>query len=187
MKINRALNLVMPIDTDTGKVFVHSVPISREVFETYFLVMSKVFAAIFSQGLGAVSGPRIAYLMLQQIATEMGQWEDVKKGLINEIVRLSNVAYLTDKGWQSLPLYTALQQGILSEDDRHDIEGELIFFTLVASMNKRGQILAIMTAVNGLWGSDVSSLDFTAFKNSLPTSTPDDNSGETPTISSVPV
>ena len=56
MKINRALNLVIPIDSEKGQLFVHSTPISREIFEQYFLVISKTFAAIFSEGLGAIAG-----------------------------------------------------------------------------------------------------------------------------------
>ena len=44
MKIDRRLNLVQPIETGSGTVYLHSVPLSREVWETYFLVLSKTYA-----------------------------------------------------------------------------------------------------------------------------------------------
>ena len=105
MRINKALNLVIPVDWEMGgQIFVHSTPISREVFEQYFLVISKTFAAIFSQGLGAVAGPRIAYLMLKKTAEDMGLWAGpagVGAGLMNEMIRLSNVIMPDEKGCKS--------------------------------------------------------------------------------------
>jgi hypothetical protein len=183
MKINRALNLVIPIE---GGGYVHSTPISREVFEKYFLVISKTFANIFSQGLGALAGPRVAFLMLKKTAEEMGNWPEVVGGLINEITRLSNLAYPTEKGWKTLPLTSAVAKGVINEDDFHEIEGELVFFTCVSMMNKRNQVEPIMETVNGLWGSQTTSFAFTEFTNSLKTSTEAVNSGETETTSSVP-
>lgn len=186
MKINRALNLVIPID---GGGYVHATPISREVFEQYFLVISKTFANIFSQGLGAIAGPRVAYLMLKKTAEDMGVWSGnngVANGLINEIVRLSNVVYPDENGWKTLPLHTAVMKEVIDEDTFREIEGELVFFTCVSMMNKRNQVEPIMETVNGLWGSQTSSLNFTEFQNSLMTLTEEGSSGEMETISSVP-
>ena len=133
MKINRALNLVIPIDSEKGQLYVHSTPISREIFEQHFLVISKTFASIFSQGLGAICGSRIAYLMLKQTAEDMGIWNGVsgvKAGLVNEIIRLSNVVMPSSKGWKTIPLYTAIEKGNLDSETIAEIEGELIFFYL---------------------------------------------------------
>ena len=72
MEINRKLNLVVPIERESGEVYVHSMPIGRQVFERYFLVISKAFASIFQEGLNFYSGPRIAAMMIRQVATEGG-------------------------------------------------------------------------------------------------------------------
>lgn len=190
MRINKALNLVIPIDWEKGgQIFVHSTPISREVFEQYFLVISKTFAAIFSQGLGAVAGPRIAYLMLKKTAEDMGLWagpSGVGVGLINEIIRLSNVSMPTAKGWKSIPLQSAIDKGMIDDETLADIEGELSFFTCVSVMNKRSQVEPIMDTVNGLWGSQTTSLTSTEFMNSLTTLIETGNFGEMEITSSVP-
>lgn len=191
MQINKSLNLVIPIEYEKGgQIFVHSTPISREIFEQYFLVVSKSFANIFAQGLGAIAGPRVAYLMLKQTATEMGIWggeTGVQNGLMNEIIRLSNVLIPDKKGWKSYPLHTVIAKGILDKDTVADIEGELVFFTLVSLMNKKNQVEGIMETVNGLWGSQTTSSGFMEFQSSLTTSTKVENSGEMENTSSVPV
>jgi hypothetical protein len=190
MRINKSLNLVIPVDYEKGgQIFVHSTPISREVFEQYFLVISKTFANIFSQGLGAISAPRVAYLMLKQTATEMGIWSGesgVQAGLINEIIRLSNVLVPEKQGWKQYPLHTAIAKGILSDETKSEVENELVFFTCVSLMNKRSQAEGILETMNGLWGSQTTSLGFMEFKNSLSTSTEEGNTGEVENTSSVP-
>ena len=198
MKINRALNLVIPIDTEIyGQIYVHSTPISRDVFERFYLVISKTFAAIFSQGLGAIAGPRVAYLMLKQTAKDMGVWggegetEDarlagVEFGLMNEIRRLTNVLVPSSSGWIAKPLPDLCSRNEIDAETQAEIEGELVFFTCVSMMNKRAQVPGIMEAVGGLWGSETSPLSCTEFGSSLPILTVTENSGETAITSSLP-
>jgi len=93
----------------------------------------------------------------------------------------------SDKGWKSIPLYTAIEKGDLDSETIAEIEGELIFFTCVSMINKKNQIQAIMDTVNGLWGSQTTSLNSMEFQNSLMTSTEVENSGEMETTSSLPV
>ena len=188
MKINRVLNLVIGFDD----MFVHSTPISREIFEQYFFVISKTHAAIFSQGLGIVAGPGIAYLMLKKVAQELDKgdedevWKDVQKGLINEIVRLSNVMAKGERGWQTLPLQTMLDQGKIDEDAKAEILGQLVFFTCASKVLRASLGTSMIEAAVGLWGSETTALSSTEYQNSLPTLTPGDNTGETPITSSVP-
>ena len=190
MQIKKSLNLVIPVDYEKGgKIYVHSTPITREVFEQYFLVISKTFANIFSQGLGAISGPRVAYLMLKQTSIDLGIWEGesgVFNGLVKEIIRLSNVVMPGKDGWKTLPLHTVIAKGLIDEETVAEIEGELIFFTCVSKMNKPAQAEIIMETVNGLWGSLITSLDCTAFKNSLATLNEVENTGEMENTLSVP-
>ena len=151
MKLNKALNLVIPVETDNGIIYVHSTPISRAIFEQYFLVISKTFSGIFSHGLGALAGPRIAYLMLKQTAQELGMWEGqqgVEKGLINEIIRLSNIVITGENGWETIPLDTAIKHGKIDSDTLSEVEGELVFFTCISCMNKANQALMILETVS---------------------------------------
>lgn len=175
MKIDRSLKLVIPMESGA---LVHCTPVGREVFEQFFMVLGKTFTAVFAQGMGAFAGPRVAYLMLKQVASEMGIWAEVEKGFINEVIRLTNVAIPGEKGWQTLPLHVAYEREVIDAEDRQDIEGELVFFTLVALMNKRAQVVEVMEAVGGLWGSQTTSLGFTEYRNSLTTLTAPASSGE---------
>ncbi len=64
-RLNRKLNLVIPVDgTLRGTVYVHVTPISREIFEIYFEIFASAHAEMYRQGYGALSGPRIASLLL---------------------------------------------------------------------------------------------------------------------------
>ena len=132
MKIDKRLNLVTEVQTDEGTVFVHSMPISSEVFEKYFLVISKTFAAIIGEGLSFVSGPRVAALMLKKIATDLGVWDGkdgVNNGLMAEIRRLSNVVMPTENGWKTYPLQDVIDKGMLDESDIAEVEGLIAFLS----------------------------------------------------------
>ena len=59
IKIDRKLNLIVPIDDLNGKTYyVHVMPISREVFEQNFMFLGRAYSAMFEE-LGMV-GPRFA-------------------------------------------------------------------------------------------------------------------------------
>ncbi len=187
MRINTRLNLVIPVDTDAGTLFVHSVPISREVFEKYFLVISKAFAAIYQEGLNVVAGPRIAMLMLKRAAVERGEWDGpdgVQNGLVAEIRRLTNVAVPGEGGWKSYPMQDAIDRSILDADDVSEVEGAVAFFTCASAMHKRDQLPAILGGMTSLWDARTTSLNFTDYLASLRTST--EAPGTTTTTSSVP-
>ena len=190
MKLNRALNLVIPVERDDGvTIYVHAQPIGREVFETYALPLAKTFAAIVAQGLGTVAGPRVAGLILREIATEMGRWDGpggVQQGLMPEIRRLANVVAPGEKGWTSQPLEDALRAETLGDDDASEVLNALVFFTLSSRMNRRQDLPAVMGAMELLWGAQTSLLDCTAFANSLPISNEIGSSGATVAASQVP-
>jgi len=179
MKLDKALNLVIPIDQDEGRIYVHSTPISREVFEKYFLAISKTFAAIYSEGLNVLAGPRVAALMLRRVSEDMG----LDTGLIDEIRRLSNVIV----SGKTVPLEVALNQGVLSADDYHEVEGIIVFFICVSAMHKRSLVASILTEMCGLWGSGTTLSNCTEYASYLQTLTETASSGETATPSVIPV
>lgn len=89
MKIARNLNLIIPVRTEKGNGWIHATPISKEVFKEHFFILSKTFSAIFSEGLGVVAGPRIAFLMLERISRDSNIWEGdkgVRNTLVNEVI-----------------------------------------------------------------------------------------------------
>lgn len=187
MRISRRLNLVLPVDTERGEIYVHSTPISREVFERHFLVLSKTFAAIYQEGLTVTAGPRVAALMLRQIATDMGVWEGpdgVENGLVAEIRRLTNVITPKEEGgYQILPYHDALRQKLLDADDVSEIEGVLSFFTVVSQMHRPNDLVTILAGMGSLWGVQTTLSNSTEFASSLPISTTAATTGETSTPS----
>ncbi|ECC3814918.1 hypothetical protein E1L19_01165 [Salmonella enterica subsp. enterica] len=185
MKIARNLNLIIPVRTEKGNAWIHATPISKEVFKEHFFILSKTFAAIFSEGLGVVAGPRVAYLMLERIAGDMNIWngeKGVRNTLVNEIIRLANLVYPVEgKGYDTLPLDMALEREIVELDD---VIGELVFFTCVSSINSPEQVKGTMDVVSGIWSTQCSSLSLTDWIASLQTLKPTVSSGATVSTSS---
>ncbi|ECD5986354.1 hypothetical protein E2H14_05990 [Salmonella enterica subsp. enterica serovar Muenchen] len=185
MKIARNLNLIIPVQTEKGKAWIHATPISKEVFKEHFFILSKTFSAIFSEGLGVVAGPRIAYLMLERISRDSNAWEGDKGGrntLVNEVIRLANLVYPVEgKGYDTIPLDMALEREIIDLDE---VAGELVFFTCVSSINSPVQAKGTMDVVNGIWSTQCSSLNLTEWIASLPTLKPAASSGATANTSS---
>ncbi|EAB9752085.1 hypothetical protein DTV46_24145 [Salmonella enterica subsp. salamae] len=185
MKIARNLNLIIPVQTEKGKAWIHATPISKEVFKEHFFILSKTFSAIFSEGLGVVAGPRIAYLMLERISRDSNAWEGdkgVRNTLVNEVIRLANLVYPVEgKGYDTIPLDMALEREIIDLDE---VAGELVFFTCVSSINSLEQAKGTMDVVNGIWSTQCSSLNLTEWIASLPTLKPVASSGATANTSS---
>lgn len=183
MKINRALNVTIPIKRNDGVVVhAHSTPISREVFENYYLLVARTFSRIYENGLSRTSGPSIAALMLAEIAREMNIWEGpggAQLGLIGEIHRLTNVLVPGGQGWEMLPLHEAVAKGHLDEEDLSEVDNALVFFTVVFFIHKKTDREPILRAVLPLWDAAISLLNCTAFAASLPTLTQGANTGET--------
>jgi hypothetical protein len=191
MRIDRKLNLVVPIYEDNSDdspviAYVHSTPLAEVVVDRYFMVLGQTYNAIFSQGLGFAAGPGHAMRVLRHIATERGVWEDQKdgttgvaRGLVEEIRRLTNVAAIDKEGrWNALPLAVALNQGVISEDDKTEVENAIAFFIASCATLNRAQREGVLKAAGEIWGAQISYLGFTEFLNSLRTSTATGNSGE---------
>jgi hypothetical protein len=185
----RTLNLVCPVETESGVAYIHSMPIRPETFRQYFLVLSKTLNELYAQGLSQGTGPRIAALLLQKIATDSGEWEGtagVQNGLLNEIIRLSNVLACTEQGWRSLPISEALKQGILDERDVEEAKGFITFFTCVSHIHKRSEISAILNLMGRVWDTQTTLLNATEFAASLPILTPAETFVATVPASSLP-
>ncbi|OKT69585.1 hypothetical protein [Escherichia coli] len=185
MKISRNLNLIIPVRTEKGNGWVHATPISKEVFKEHFFILSKTFSAIFSEGLGVVAGPRIAFLMLERISRDSNIWEGdkgVRNTLVNEVIRLANLVYPVEgKGYDTIPLDMALEREIIDLDE---VAGGVIFFLFVSSVNLPEQAKGTMDVVNGVWSTQCSLLNLTEWIASLPTLKSAASSGATANTSS---
>jgi len=180
MKIDKKLNLVMKVTADDGsEIHIHATPIHKTVFDRYIIVLSRVFSDIYTNG-QVIVGPRIAAKLIRSLATELGTIDDVEQGLLNEIKRSANVMTLTDAGWQTRPFFDCVQKGLLSEDEAEEVENVLAFFTL-ALLNRKVDREIVLSQMGTMWAFAGTYLSITDYKNSLPTSTTDESSSETPT------
>lgn len=193
MRVDRNLNLVLTVDLESGGVaYVHSVPISRDVFETYFMTISRVYAAMTEEGGQWMMrmGPRNAALMLKRVAIDGDAWDGphgVENGLLNEITRLSNVVMPVDRGgWDQMPLADAKRLGVLTDDDMFEVMNAIVFFTVCWSSMKRAEAVENLTLMAKLFGAQVTSSNVTEWQTSLLISTTEENTGETEALSSIP-
>lgn len=189
MRIDKKLNLIIPVETETGMIYVHSTPISREVFEANIFIISKTLSVLYEDGLTAFAGPRVAATMMKNIAIERGIWEGqngVENVLMNEIRRLTNVVIPGERGWTTIPYDDAVRTGAIDADVAAEAEGQIVFFTCVSHMHRTKEVKPLLQGVNEIWESQNTPLNSTEWANSLPTSTPAENSGETATALSIP-
>ena len=174
-RLDKKLNIIIDVEmADGSKGYVHSMPISREVFEQHFLVISKVVTAIYVEGLTTLGGPRIAALLLRQIARDLGVWEGpggVQEALMAELRRLSNLALSTAAGWTLIPLQEAIDKKLIDDDSLVEMENALVFFIVVSSTFRRNQLIQTLNSMGGLWATRCTQSNATEFVASLRTST----------------
>ena len=192
MKIDRALNIVMQIQTaKNGVVYVHSTPISRSIFEQFYLEIGKVFSQCFdsvNQAHLALSAPQLAYPALKSISMKSGNWDGtggVKFGLVNEIIRLTNVVISGEQGWYSLPFDTAVKRGFFDEDEEAETLSSLVFFTAISKVAPKDLKDSFLEMAGSLRNWELTSLDSMAYQNGLPILTKEDSTGATAPASSL--
>lgn len=190
MKIDRKLNLVIPLTREDGTtLWVYSTPIRKEVFETYFLVLAKTFSALTRNGLDPRSGPSVAALMLREVATatsrdgEINWWDGDdgvggKTGLLAEIVRLSNCLVGTDTGWQTVPLQEALDKKLVADDEKSEVMNLLAFFTVSSLVAPKADRALLVNGMAAIYQLEATSSSFTEWASSLKTRIQDENTGE---------
>ena len=174
MRVDKKLNLIVPIELEGGEIiYCHSIPILRETFQRYSLVIAATFSKLLVNGLQSM-GARIAAFTLQEVAEEMGKWEGstgVKEGLLNEIDRLTNVLVMGANGWESVPVQTAIARGGIDEEDYEEAKQKIVFFILISAMARRDVAASFMVILENDWGMLTTPLNCTAYGNSLKIST----------------
>lgn len=198
MRIDDRLNLVIPVERGDGdRVYVHSTPIGEETFERYYLVLSKLFSRMMTEGLREISGPRVAYLMLRDVAlatprTPLTNWwegtDGVEMGLMAEVERLTNVVGPDPRGggWATMPLRAAVAQGWLTQGELSEVMGQITFFTMASSAPPKETRTGFIRQAARLYDSLITSSNSTEYARSLRTSTPEGTSDETDTSPTQP-
>lgn len=179
MKIDERLNLVLPLYREADPyAWVHSVPISREMFEAHYKLLNRAFTALMNEG--QFSG-RVAHLLFRDVAKDLGggvaEGERLAAPVLNEIRRLSNIALATAKGWETLPLDDALSRHLIDADDVAEVMSALVFFTVGWHLSPKAMRSDFLNGGVRMWGAQTSSLDSTAYFASLGTSTATESSG----------
>jgi hypothetical protein len=184
MKIDRKLNIVMPVETEKhGLAYVHSVSIGREIFEQFYLELGKVYSECLGAGDASymiTSAPQLAYPALKSISTKLGTWDEnggVKLGLVNEIIRLTNIVLSTPSGWETMPLSSAVSRKMLNEDEEAEVLSAIVFFTVISRVAPKELKASFLEMAGSIRKWELTSSDCSVFRNSLPTLTQTENTG----------
>jgi len=182
----------MPIQTEkNGTIYIHSTSVNRSVFEQFYLELGKVFSECFdsiNQAHLALSAPQLAYPALKSIAQKAGNWDGaggVKMGLVNEIIRLTNVVFAGENGWETLPFDVTVKRGILDEDEEAETLSNLVFFTAISKVAPKGLKNSFLEMAGAFRSWEITSLDIMAYMNGLPTLTKKESTGKKTKASSV--
>lgn len=177
MKINDDLRLVL----DIGNYHAYHTPISTDVYESNFLILSGTQGTLFSRGIKhALSvGQRIAALTLRdegkRIAEERDRDDDFgASAFLKEIKRLTTILAPTSEGWNFLPVEMAIQQNKIDEDDWKEVESAIVFFTCAyysLPKRERPEVLPLLMEAMGGQNTSLSCEEYAA---SLPTPTKTD-------------
>jgi len=180
--------LVHPLERDDGLVlFAHSTPIAEETFIAYHRPLTMTYAQLDADGLIRSGGIRNADLILKDVCERIGMWKDdpiekrigVERGLLGEIRRLTNVFAPTAQKWEMVPLEDCVARDILSSQEAREVQAAAVFFCCSSHGFPRQNLKTFLQLCSGRIGAHVTYSSATAFQSSLPTLTPDENSGVT--------
>lgn len=187
VNIDKRVNLVLEVERDDGSVVhVHSVPIGRNVFESNYMFISKAMGEMYGDLSNPAGAMRIAYIhMKSMIERDKPRWDNVTASLFSEIWRLTNVMMPGERGWETIPFYDVMQQKLLSDDDISEVQNFICFFTAASWVHSRRERKGMAFLMENS-GGQLTSLDSTEYRNSLPTLKADGSSGVMATASSIP-
>ena len=173
---------VAAMDEEKPIFWVHSMPISVDLYDRYWRVIAKAMNQLRVDGL-ARNGPRYGFNALRDAANELGDWDGpngVEAGLLGEVKRLTNVVVpaAAGGGWSTLPLEIAVAQNIVKPGDYREVMQAIVFFICNSAEAPPRARKPILTFLFSPFGAEITSLNSTEFAGSLRTSSPVENSGE---------
>jgi len=188
VRIERNLNLVVPVERDDGAVlFAHSTPIEETVFLTYHRALTMTYSQLDADGLIRSGGIRNADLILKDVCERIGIWKDdpqtksvgVERGLLGEIKRLTNVFAPTETKWEMVPLEECVSREVLSPREAREVVAAATFFCASSRCFPRQNLKEFLQICSGRIGALVTYSNCTELTASLPTLTAGENSGVT--------
>ena len=183
ISINRRLNLVLPIELDENhKIYFHSTPIGKEVFEANYMLMTRTLANLYANGIGPSMSPRVARLAMRDTAREMDDQTDVSQNLMNEIERLTTVIMpsTNGSGWITLPYFEVKNKKLVDEQILMEVENAIVYFIVASALHLRSELQLAYQGLIGIWKAETTSSGSMEYMRSLPTSTAIVSTGEKP-------
>ncbi|MIE71530.1 hypothetical protein EL06_19420 [Salmonella enterica subsp. diarizonae] len=174
MKIDKKLNLVCSISRDDGSlIYVHTSPLPYEVVEEHCLMLGSLFTSFIAQ-VGGLGAARVAAMMLRKkIKKEQEVTGQGGPNIVDEIQRQTTVIFNDNGQWKSVPLDSAMKQGIISADEFREVEGEIVFFMVSSAIQKPELIKPTVGSVIGMFGGQLTLSTATEWRGSLLTSKTD--------------
>lgn len=174
MKIDKKLNLVCSISRDDGSlIYVHTSPFPYEVVEEHCLMLGSLFTSFIAQ-IGGLGAARVAAMMLRKkIKKEQELTGQDGPNIVDEIQRQTTVIFNDNGQWKSVPLDSAMKQGIISADEFREVEGEIVFFMVSSAIQKPELIKPTVGSVIGMFGGQLTLSTATEWRGSLLTSKTD--------------
>ncbi|GCB39655.1 hypothetical protein CITFRE_17900 [Citrobacter freundii] len=174
MKIDKKLNLVCSISRDDGSlIYVHTSPFPYEVVEEHCLMLGSLFTSFIAQ-VGGLGAARVAAMMLRKkIKKEQEITDQDGPNIVDEIQRQTTVIFNDNGQWKSVPLDSAMKQGIISADEFREVEGEIVFFMVSSAIQKPELIKPTVGSVLGMFGGQLTLSTATEWRGSLLTSKTD--------------
>jgi hypothetical protein len=180
ISINRKLNLVLPIELDEHrKIYFHSMPISVEVFDANFWLLTQTLSSLYAHGVGPSMSPRIALRAMRDTAKELDKENDVSINLINEIYRLTNVIMPNTNGggWVIIPYSEIKSKKVVDEQILTEVENAIVYFIVASSLHLRSELEMAYQGLIGIWKAETTSSSPMEYMRSLPILTQIDNIG----------
>lgn len=173
-KIDKHFNLVLTVEREgDSPLYVYITPLSEAAFESNWLLLSKTYAEMVSQGWAwlLTQGPRRAALMLREVAKAMGPSvvEELDRGLLPEMTRLAMVVAPTGEGYEPISLDEAVKKSRMSVSDVKEVQNALAFFIVCSSTLKMKEASQLMGDIFGMSTEQLTSSSLTEFMSSLPT------------------
>ncbi len=194
MNLNDNQKLIL----DIGDLKAFHSPISTEVYESNFRILSETYGTIYDRGAQNALriGPRIASLTLveegQRVAMQRGDLAEKDQpapdagatAFLKEIKRLTTILCPSQDGWDYLPVDAAINQKKIDAEDWKEVESMLVFFTCTYYSLPRKERHTIFDLMK-MWEVATTVLSCEEYASSLPTSK-EAKPGKKP-ASSVPV
>jgi len=192
LKIDKRLNIVLEVQRDNEpSIYVHSVPIGKEVYEANYRLITKTAVEMYGDGLAPGACARVCSMAMRATAKTMdanGSGDAFRRSaesLLQEVWRLTNVLMPGLRGWETVPFHEVMQNNTLDEEQLMEVQNILAYFTVASWFHRESERKDIYEILKN-YGVQIVSLNVTEYSSSLPISTRPVTTGVTAPASSIP-